>query len=309
MTMPSAGTVLIAVAMFGLVSTAYGHTEEILRTIPIGTTGTFTLSKLSGSISVTRTDGTDLVHRATKRLPEDQVVNDPDPALCRVEVEIQERGNRVEVETEYDGSVGRGPSISVDYEVTVPRDTQVAIESISGDVTIDGVEAESRIEVVSGTMRLTSLPQLVDAEAREFTTFCPSAINLNQPVRAGTDRTDPVMRAGRGGFLLPPRTWASRPTSRGPTQKLQHQSDAGTAAVPLPSLRVRSLGGSRRTCCIRSASTATIRVAASKSKTKTEHSAARRHSRRGHERWTPSFGQVFVTAKGESGVMIQATLG
>ena len=27
------------------------------------------------------------------------------------------------------------------------------------------------------------------------------------------------------------------------------------------------------------------------------------------ERWTPSFGQVFVTAKVESGVMIQATLG
>ena len=28
-----------------------------------------------------------------------------------------------------------------------------------------------------------------------------------------------------------------------------------------------------------------------------------------HQRWTPSFGQVFVTAKVESGVMIQATLG
>ena len=27
------------------------------------------------------------------------------------------------------------------------------------------------------------------------------------------------------------------------------------------------------------------------------------------ERWTPSFGQVFVTAKVESGFMIQATLG
>ena len=28
-----------------------------------------------------------------------------------------------------------------------------------------------------------------------------------------------------------------------------------------------------------------------------------------YQRWTPSFGQVFVTAKVESGVMIQATLG
>ena len=27
------------------------------------------------------------------------------------------------------------------------------------------------------------------------------------------------------------------------------------------------------------------------------------------ERWTPSFGQVFVTAKVESGVMLQATWG
>ena len=31
--------------------------------------------------------------------------------------------------------------------------------------------------------------------------------------------------------------------------------------------------------------------------------------RSGNQRWTPSFGQVFVTAKVESGVMIQATLG
>ena len=34
-----------------------------------------------------------------------------------------------------------------------------------------------------------------------------------------------------------------------------------------------------------------------------------RHSVAGLQRWTPSFGQVFVTAKVESGVMIQATLG
>ena len=33
------------------------------------------------------------------------------------------------------------------------------------------------------------------------------------------------------------------------------------------------------------------------------------HMHNGGERWTPSFGQVFVTAKVESGVMIQATLG
>ena len=31
--------------------------------------------------------------------------------------------------------------------------------------------------------------------------------------------------------------------------------------------------------------------------------------REAEERWTPSFGQVFVTAKVESGFMIQATLG
>ena len=34
-----------------------------------------------------------------------------------------------------------------------------------------------------------------------------------------------------------------------------------------------------------------------------------RHKVRHTQRWTPSFGQVFVTAKVESGFMIQATLG
>ena len=54
--------------------------------------------------------------------------------------------------------------MAVDYLVTVPRDTGVAIESFDGDVTVEGVDGETHVKTVSGDGRLASLARLVAVE-------------------------------------------------------------------------------------------------------------------------------------------------
>ena len=162
---------LVAVVLIGAAGAAAGQTEELVRTIRMDPRGLLTLRNISGETTVTGVDGDDLTIRATKRL----VGRGSAESLDRVEIEIEERGNRVDVESGYrrrslrqslgDLLGGSAGSVAVDYVVTVPRGTGVTIESVSGDVTVESVEGETRIEVVNGDVRLASLAELVEVEA------------------------------------------------------------------------------------------------------------------------------------------------
>lgn len=167
----------VAVALAGLSGTAAGQTRELVRTIPMQPGGWFTLDNVSGDTIVTGVDGAELTIRATKRLAGRGTADED--ALDRVAIGIRERGNRVAVETEYSGRgsllewllnpftgghrAGRA-AVAVDYTVTVPRGAGVTIESISGDVTVEGVDGETHVEIVSGDGRLTALARLVEVK-------------------------------------------------------------------------------------------------------------------------------------------------
>ena len=180
MTRKNAQIVLVVAALMGVADAAAGQeTEELVRTIPMEPGGRLTLRNVEGEITVTGVDGDDLTIRATKRASRR---GGDDDALDRVEIEIEERGNRVIVETNYPGhrrsfleSLGdllgggrrerREPFVAVDYRVAMPRGAGVTIESFAGDVTVEAVDGETRVETVSGDVRLTSLARLVAVES------------------------------------------------------------------------------------------------------------------------------------------------
>ena len=179
MAMKNAQIVLVAAALMGVAGAAAGQTEEFVRTIPMEPGGRLTLSNVEGGITVTGVDGDDLTIRATKRASRR---GGDDDALDRVEIEIEERGNRVTVETDYPGhrrsfleSLGdllggsrrerREPLVAVDYRVAIPRGAGVTIESFAGDVTVEAVDGETRVETVSGDVRLAALARLVTVES------------------------------------------------------------------------------------------------------------------------------------------------
>ena len=182
-------TALVAAALMGAAGAAAGQTQEIARTIPMDSRGRLSLRNVEGEIKVTGVDGRDLTIRATKRGGGGGTADDG--GLDRVEIEIEERGGRVVVETDYPrhrrsflesladlfGGGRREPSVTVDhvtvdYLVTMPRDAGVTIESFAGAVTVEGVDGETRVQTVSGDARLASLVQLLAGLHAEGATIC-----------------------------------------------------------------------------------------------------------------------------------------
>ena len=99
MTRQNVQVVLVAVVLIGAAGMATAQTEELVRTIPMEPGGRFSLGNLSGEITVTGVDGDHLTIRATKRVAGRGSATAA--ALDRVEIDIEERGNRVIVETDY----------------------------------------------------------------------------------------------------------------------------------------------------------------------------------------------------------------
>ena len=133
MTRQNQQIVLVAVVLIGVAGVAAAQTGELVRVIAMEPGGRFTRSATSAAkITVTGVEGDDLTIRATKRVAgRGSATTD---ALDRVEIDIEKRGNRVVVETDYprrrrsfleslaslfSGGV-REPFVAVDYLVTVP---------------------------------------------------------------------------------------------------------------------------------------------------------------------------------------------
>jgi len=146
---------LILLGVVSLASTAAAQTEQISRTVPLAAGGEVVVSNVTGDIVVEGTDGRQVQIEATKRVRRGSA-----DQLDAVQVEIVERGGRVDVRTEYPRS-RRSVSVAVDYRLTVPRDARVSLHSVSGNVTLSNVQGESRAETVSGDVSIASVTQLV----------------------------------------------------------------------------------------------------------------------------------------------------
>jgi DUF4097 and DUF4098 domain-containing protein YvlB len=89
--------------------------------------------------------------------------------LKGVDIDVSQLGNRVRVSTEYTGRGGgrhgHGTNISVSYRVKVPKGTEVEIQSVSGNVTLTGVEGRANAESVSGDVRVTNAAELEVAKS------------------------------------------------------------------------------------------------------------------------------------------------
>ena len=134
------------------------QTEHFSRKVKIGRDGRFTLTNISGDIVVTSGSGDDVSIDAVKRTRGDK------SELARVQITVDERGGRVDVQTDheqnrrdrYEGS----DHVSVDYTVTVPASVSVDLHSISGSVKVSGVHGSLRSETISGNVTITDAPKL-----------------------------------------------------------------------------------------------------------------------------------------------------
>jgi len=139
--------------------------DKVSQTFTVGAKGAFDLTGISGDVRVTGGGGSQIRVEATKRVRH----RDSDEAsrlLKELRVEMTQVGDRVEVRTIYSRRIsgGRGLSASVDFVVTVPAGTSVAVKSISGDVDVTSVRGEVRAETVSGNVDVADSPNVAQAK-------------------------------------------------------------------------------------------------------------------------------------------------
>lgn len=133
------------------------QTEKFSKTVTIGKAGHFELRNISGDITVTGTSGDQVVIEAMKR---GRTTED----LKRVTIEVLASQGRVEVQTRYPED-SRNLNVSVDFTVRVPRDAEVRIHSVSGDVKAGTIDGLLRAETVSGDVDLNAVANLEAAKS------------------------------------------------------------------------------------------------------------------------------------------------
>ena len=139
--------------------------EKFTQSYKVGDNGALDLSQLSGDIRVTGGSGSEIKIEATKRVRH----RDPEEAkrlLAALRIDVNNFHGRVEVRTIYPrrGSFGNNISASVDYVISVPAGTAVALKSISGDISVSSVKGEVRAETVSGDVNVSATPNVAIAK-------------------------------------------------------------------------------------------------------------------------------------------------
>jgi DUF4097 and DUF4098 domain-containing protein YvlB len=132
------------------------ETERISRKFKVGTAGRLTLANISGDIVLTAGSGDEMTLEAVKR------TSGARSELSSVTIDIDERPGRVEIRTRH---TSRRDRASVDYTVTVPRDTMVDLSSVSGGVRVTNLQGALRAQSISGTVVISGATNVESARS------------------------------------------------------------------------------------------------------------------------------------------------
>lgn len=132
------------------------QSDTLSRRIKIGREGRVTISNIAGSITVTAASGDEISIDAVKRARGDR------SQLGRVNVVVEEHPGRVDIRTEYGRPQfpDRFRDVAVDYTVVVPAGTSLEVNSVSGQIKVDGVKGSTRLGSVSGNISSSNTPKV-----------------------------------------------------------------------------------------------------------------------------------------------------
>jgi len=140
------------------------QTDRETRRFTVGPNGQLDLETVSGDITIRRGSGREIVVEIVR---EARGLTDADAktALTQVKAVSEDRGGRVTVKAVYP-NMRRGSdySVSVSYIVSAPVGTRLSTRSLSGDVTVDGIDGELSINTTSGDVKVTDCTRLVSAK-------------------------------------------------------------------------------------------------------------------------------------------------
>jgi Toastrack DUF4097 len=148
-----------------LASSALAQREERFnRTLDVGDKAEFSLSNISGDILVEGTGGSQIVIEAIKKVEG----GGDSGMLSAVDIDVSQLGNRVRVETRHkrwNHDRHNEGGVSVSYRVKLPKSAEVELQSVSGTITLRGVDGEATAQSVSGEVSVSDVAALSRAKS------------------------------------------------------------------------------------------------------------------------------------------------
>jgi DUF4097 and DUF4098 domain-containing protein YvlB len=152
------------------------QTERFSKRVKMGRDGRLTVANVSGDITVTGGTGDEVSIEAVKRARGDR------DDLRSVDIEVDDRGGRVEVRTNYSG---RNEHVAVDYTITVPSTAAVELSAVAGSLKVTDVKGSVRLNTVSGSISASGSPR-VEAAKSVSGSVTLSGIALDGDLNAGS---------------------------------------------------------------------------------------------------------------------------
>ena len=127
-------------------------TDTVEQIFQVEDNSQFSLENINGAVTISSWSESSIKVTATIRA-------DNQEQRDRVEINMRQRGDHVDVSSEYKHESNRGNiSAEVEYEVYLPSNTHLAdIELVNGSLEINKVSGEVNAEVVNGSIMATGL--------------------------------------------------------------------------------------------------------------------------------------------------------
>lgn len=128
-------------------------TDTVEKSFDVSGTSYFSLDNVNGAVEITSWSESVIKVEAT-------ISADHQDALDRVNIKMQQKGQKVSVETDYEENSrwGNNQSAQVTYRVWLPSDTNLSkIESVNGRLTIENITGEVNAQVVNGSIKAKGL--------------------------------------------------------------------------------------------------------------------------------------------------------
>lgn len=135
------------------------ETERVDKTVPIQPGGRVVLKTFSGSVNITAGGGGQVVVHAVRRGSRDR--------LDHVKLDVEARGNEVYIDAnkrDPDWEDHNNNVVETAFEIEVPRDAELDVNSFSSDVHVIGVGGREKVKAFSGDLDIEGARGPLEAE-------------------------------------------------------------------------------------------------------------------------------------------------
>jgi len=152
-------TLVLAVLALAFPAWAQDETEHVNRVVKLEPGGTLQLKSFSGHVTITGSDRSDIAIDAVRHAPRER--------LHRVTLDIRTQGSTVIIEANHhDWSwMDRDNVVSTDFDIKVPKRTNLDVNVFSSPVEVRGVEGSQRIHTFSARIRLDDVSGPINAHS------------------------------------------------------------------------------------------------------------------------------------------------